>query len=90
MKTALKKKKKQNRKFNREIELIKKNSQTEVLEFSNTVSNLKKSIKNFNFTWQNNQQKVISNWKIAYLKLSSQRSKNKIKEVKKAYGTFDS
>ena len=43
---------KKNRKFNIEIELIKKNSQTEVLEFNNTMTNLKKSIKNFNFTWK--------------------------------------
>ena len=66
---------KQNEKLNKGKVTIKKtHKQTEILELSNTMAELKNSIERFNITLDQAEERQVT-WKVGHLKLSSHRSK---------------
>ena len=77
---------KQNEKFNREVEITKKN-QTEILELKNTTKVMNNKKENINRRI-NQPKKESVKQKRDYLKLSSLRAKKKKKRMLKAYMSY--
>lgn len=73
----------QNKKFEKEIEMILK-PQKEIIEKKNIMTELKNAIESYNGQLNHTEESV--SLKKEYLKLSKQRSKKKKKRRRKIYG----